>query len=79
MEKKKADVDVVRAWKDPAYYKSLTPLDIASLPPHPAGNNEVMKEELVKMVRSWVQFLGCNSYTDNVTYWSCHCDLTLRE
>ena len=73
MDKKKATIDIVRAWKDPQYRKCLTPLEIASLPPNPAGDNQIEKEELVRMVRTWVEFLGSCEYTDNVTYWSCHC------
>lgn len=73
---KKAKIDIVRAWKDPKYRNSLTPLEIMSLPPNPAGDKKVLTEELVKIVRSWDQFLGdCDSgpYTDHVTYWSCNC------
>jgi mersacidin/lichenicidin family type 2 lantibiotic len=72
---KKVKIDIVRAWKDPKYRKSLTPLEIMSLPPNPAGDKEMLTEELVMIVRSWDQFLECDSgpYTDHVTYWSCHC------
>jgi mersacidin/lichenicidin family type 2 lantibiotic len=74
---KKLTIDVVRAWKDPMYRKRLTPLEIASLPPNPAGDNQVDKEELVRAVRSWVEFLdSCGGYTDNVTFWSCHCNFS---
>jgi mersacidin/lichenicidin family type 2 lantibiotic len=72
-------IDIVRAWKDPSYRKSLTPLEVLSLPPNPAGDKEILTEELQMIVRSWVEFLwdGCDSgpYTDHVTYWSCHCDV----
>lgn len=75
MMKKKVKIDIVRAWKDPTYHKSLTPLEIMSLPPNPAGDKEMLTEELVMIVRSWVQFLGCDTggYTDNATYMSCNC------
>ncbi len=73
-------IDIVRAWKDPMYRKRLTPLELASLPPNPAGDSQVETEELVRTVRSWLEFLGsCDPYTDNVTYWSCHCDFSARE
>jgi mersacidin/lichenicidin family type 2 lantibiotic len=39
-------VDVVRAWKDPAYRKSLTAEERAALPPNPAGLVELGKEDL---------------------------------
>jgi mersacidin/lichenicidin family type 2 lantibiotic len=73
MEKKKTRIDIVRAWKDPAYRKGLTPSEVASLPPNPAGDNQIEKEQLVRMVHSWVEFFGSCGYTDNVTYWSCKC------
>lgn len=39
-------VDIARAWKDPEYRKSLTPEELASLPPNPAGTAELTEEEL---------------------------------
>ncbi len=39
-------VDIVRAWKDPEYRKSLTPEELASLPPNPAGDTEIPEEDL---------------------------------
>lgn len=30
-------VDTVRAWKEPEYRKSLTPEELANLPPSPVG------------------------------------------
>jgi mersacidin/lichenicidin family type 2 lantibiotic len=41
-------VDIVRAWKDPEYRKSLTPEQLASLPANPAGTGELTDEELKK-------------------------------
>ena len=77
--KKGPTIDVVRAWKDPTYRKTLSASELKSLPPNPAGNKELLAEDLKMTVRSWVQLLGCDSgpYTDNVTYWSCHCDFHL--
>jgi mersacidin/lichenicidin family type 2 lantibiotic len=31
-------VDIVRAWKDPEYRKTLTPEEWATVPPNPAGD-----------------------------------------
>jgi mersacidin/lichenicidin family type 2 lantibiotic len=39
-------VDIVRAWKDPEYRKTLTSEELASLPPNPAGQPELTEEEL---------------------------------
>jgi mersacidin/lichenicidin family type 2 lantibiotic len=39
-------VDVVRAWKDPEYRKTLTPEELASLPENPAGDSEVQEKDL---------------------------------
>ena len=39
-------IDVARAWKDPEYRKSLTPEELKSLPPNPAGTGELTEEEL---------------------------------
>ena len=39
-------IDVVRAWKDPAYRASLTAAERAALPAHPAGLIELSAEEL---------------------------------
>jgi mersacidin/lichenicidin family type 2 lantibiotic len=53
-------VDIARAWKDPEYRKSLTPEELASLPPNPAGNPELTDQELdqvdggkAKAIGSW--------------------------
>jgi mersacidin/lichenicidin family type 2 lantibiotic len=39
-------VDIARAWKDPEYRKSLTPEELASLPPNPAGNPVLTDHDL---------------------------------
>jgi mersacidin/lichenicidin family type 2 lantibiotic len=39
-------VDIVRAWKDVEYRQSLTPEELASLPPHPTGAYILTEEEL---------------------------------
>ncbi|HVS89393.1 MAG TPA: mersacidin/lichenicidin family type 2 lantibiotic [Candidatus Acidoferrum sp.] len=53
-------VDIVRAWKDPEYHKTLTPEELASLPPHPAGFAELTDEELTRiaggrMIAGWTR------------------------
>lgn len=42
----KSDVDVVRAWKDPAYRRSLSAEQLAALPEHPAGLVDLSDEDL---------------------------------
>ena len=38
--------DVIRAWKDANYRKSLSPAQLAALPANPAGATELSDEEL---------------------------------
>jgi len=38
-------IDVVRAWKDPEYRKSLTAEQLASLPENPAGTGALTDQE----------------------------------
>lgn len=40
------DFDVVRAWKDAKYRRSLSPEQLAMLPEHPAGLVELSDEKL---------------------------------
>jgi len=42
-------IDIARAWKDPEYRKTLTPEELASLPPNPAGNPALTDDELGKV------------------------------
>ena len=39
-------IDIARAWKDEEYRNSLTPEQLASLPPNPSGETELDEEEL---------------------------------
>ena len=41
-----AGVDVARAWKDEEYRNSLTPPQLAALPPNPAGEIELSEFDL---------------------------------
>jgi mersacidin/lichenicidin family type 2 lantibiotic len=62
----KMTVDIVRAWKDPEYRGTLTKEELASLPPHPAGNEPLSDEELKKVA-------GAGPVTDaSTTCFGCH-------
>lgn len=39
-------IDVIRAWKDEEYRRSLSPSELAALPANPAGVVELDDEEL---------------------------------
>ncbi|HYU32096.1 MAG TPA: mersacidin/lichenicidin family type 2 lantibiotic [Thermoanaerobaculia bacterium] len=39
-------VDIIRAWKDPAYRAALSPDELAQLPSHPSGILELQEEQL---------------------------------
>jgi mersacidin/lichenicidin family type 2 lantibiotic len=39
-------VDIARAWSNPEYRKSLTPEELAALPPNPAGDPALTPEDL---------------------------------
>ncbi|GCF08739.1 mersacidin/lichenicidin family type 2 lantibiotic [Dictyobacter arantiisoli] len=39
-------IDIVRAWTDEAYRRSLSPDDLARLPAHPAGQMELLDVDL---------------------------------
>ena len=41
--------NVIRAWKDPVYRKSLSESELAELPPNPAGSIEISDAELGKV------------------------------
>lgn len=41
------EVDIVRAWTDESYRRSLQPADLASLPGHPVGEIELLDVDLV--------------------------------
>jgi mersacidin/lichenicidin family type 2 lantibiotic len=45
---RKMAIDIPRAWKDAEYRKSLTPEELASLPPNPAGSPELGDADLNK-------------------------------
>ena len=39
-------IDVMRAWKDPEYRKTLSAEELASLPENPAGKSDLSKGDL---------------------------------
>jgi mersacidin/lichenicidin family type 2 lantibiotic len=39
-------LDILRAWKDPEYRKSLTPAQLALVPDNPAGDAELTADDL---------------------------------
>lgn len=39
-------VDIVRAWRDPEYYASLTEAEKAQVPAHPAGTMDLEDQDL---------------------------------
>jgi len=43
-------VDIVRAWKDPEYRKTLTPEQLASLPPTPSGTPTLTEDDMTGIV-----------------------------
>jgi mersacidin/lichenicidin family type 2 lantibiotic len=45
-EQNMSNVNIIRAWKDPAYRRSLTEEQRAALPAHPAGVIEFRVQEL---------------------------------
>jgi mersacidin/lichenicidin family type 2 lantibiotic len=51
-------VDIARAWKDPAYRKSLTPEELASLPENPAGKSELSNEDLESVAGGYHDSIG---------------------
>lgn len=51
-KERKMAVDIVRAWKDPEYRKTLSPEELASVPPPPAGSADLTDEELSKLAGS---------------------------
>ncbi len=55
-------IDVVRAWKDEEYRNSLTPDQLAHLPPNPAGDTELSEEELDMVAGGTYYYIGNYNY-----------------
>ena len=51
-------IDIVRAWKDPEYRKSLTPEQQASLPENPVGPAPMSEDELKVIVGGLIRRSG---------------------
>lgn len=68
MENQDNKVDVVRAWKDPIYRQSLTPDQLAQLPPNPVEDEELSDEELIEVAG------GFNFYNAS-NKWYCGIDI----
>jgi mersacidin/lichenicidin family type 2 lantibiotic len=58
-------VDIGRAWKDAEYRKTLTPEELATLPPNPAGDSALKADELEKISGgiSWPETLEAKCAT----------------
>jgi mersacidin/lichenicidin family type 2 lantibiotic len=75
-----SNVDVVRAWKDKGYRASLSPEELAALPPNPAGPIEISDEDLGNVAGGNLPYptvtctLGdiCTSYFASCV-WTCGC------
>jgi mersacidin/lichenicidin family type 2 lantibiotic len=59
-------VDIARAWKDPEYRKSLTPEELANLPPNPAGGAALSDEELERLSGGLRGAVETSSQSDRV-------------
>jgi mersacidin/lichenicidin family type 2 lantibiotic len=51
-------IDILRAWKDPEYRKTLTPTELASVPENPAGDAELGPEELEGVAGGYHDSIG---------------------
>ena len=73
-----SDQDVVRAWRDAEYRASLSEVEQAALPAHPAGERRLTGEELglvaggnVPILRTNRYFPTCMPGTCSHTSWCC--------
>jgi|HubBroStandDraft_6_1064221.scaffolds.fasta_scaffold413646_2 mersacidin/lichenicidin family type 2 lantibiotic len=65
-------IRIVRAWKDPEYRKSLTSEELASLPPNPAGDSELLAQDLAKVSGGGtVATKTCGGCTDHFPTYYC--------
>jgi mersacidin/lichenicidin family type 2 lantibiotic len=54
-------IDVIRAWKDEDYRRSLSAEQLAQLPAHPAGGIEVRQSDRVSFEAGRRTYLGCHT------------------
>jgi len=64
-------LDILRAWKDPEYRKSLTPAQLACLPENPAGKAELSPEDLASVAG------GVVGYHDSIGTCAASCVCTI--
>lgn len=57
--------DIIRAWEDPDYRKSLSDAERASLPSNPVGEIELTEQDLTEVVGADQSgaSVGCNTKT----------------
>jgi mersacidin/lichenicidin family type 2 lantibiotic len=71
-----SDLDVVRAWKDEGYRRSLTPEQLARLPQNPAGPQSYSTLPLMGEADVWGSWLWCQeSITQCNSYDYCNTEL----
>lgn len=76
-----SNIDVVRAWKDKDYRSSLSPEELAALPPNPAGPIEISDEDLGNVAGGTVYpcpTMTCTAGSICISYfascvWTCGC------
>jgi mersacidin/lichenicidin family type 2 lantibiotic len=68
-------VDIERAWKDPEYRKSLTPEELASVPPNPAGDPELSPLDLEKVSGGGTHLtaVGCGGCKGKISTYEFKC------
>jgi mersacidin/lichenicidin family type 2 lantibiotic len=68
-----SNVDVIRAWKDEDYRRSLTPDQLSALPDNPAGMVELDEQALDLSVGGRTELIWsagcCGGVTDYKTCW----------
>ncbi|HLT38229.1 MAG TPA: mersacidin/lichenicidin family type 2 lantibiotic [Enhygromyxa sp.] len=62
-----SNIDIIRAWKDPSYYQSLSADERALVPDNPAGPVEVDDAELTRAVGKGPAMAEF-TYNPNMTY-----------
>jgi mersacidin/lichenicidin family type 2 lantibiotic len=66
-EKNMSRLDIIRAWKDAAYRRSLTPDQLAALPANPAGAVELTEAEAAAVdgKMAYADCGSCHSHQPN--------------
>ena len=63
-----AHVNIVRAWKDEEYRRSLTETEKALLPANPAGFVELAEEEMNHVEGGFDTGSNCSQFGESVCY-----------